>query len=195
MIVIEEIKYFIDAHFIPGIGWELIEDVVIDHRKLSKEERTKFKEEILYIKNLLDQNQFEIVKKIIVNNDLEGTKLSDIEHMQRFVNEILPIIEKFELKKEISYIPLESLKYMFETIIIPTKTSLSYPFLAIDIQREGDTFIQHFKQDLEYVEQAFKKNDKSKIEEILKISHEKGVYIFDSEYRDSFIQEVMKSLS
>ena len=50
MIVIEEIKYFIDAHFIPGIGWELIEDVVIDHRKLSKEERTKFKEEILYIK-------------------------------------------------------------------------------------------------------------------------------------------------
>ncbi|UPW85120.1 hypothetical protein [Lysinibacillus sp. Ag94] len=38
MIDIEEIKYFIDAHFIPGIGWELIEDVVIDHRKLSKEE-------------------------------------------------------------------------------------------------------------------------------------------------------------
>ncbi|MGE7999716.1 hypothetical protein ACQKOF_13750 [Lysinibacillus sp. NPDC093190] len=195
MIVIEEIKYFIDAHFFQGIGWDLIEDAVIDHRKISKEERIKFKEEILYIKNLLDQNQFKTVKKIIVNNDLEGTKLTDIEDMQRFVNEILPLIEKFELKKEISYIPLESLKYMIETIIIPTKTSLSYPFFAIDIQREGDTFIQHFKQDLEYVEQAFKENDKSKIEEILQISQEKGVYIFESEYRNSFIQEVMENLS
>ena len=38
-----------------------------------------------------------------MNNDLEGTKLSDIEHMQRFVNEILPIIEKFELKRNFLY--------------------------------------------------------------------------------------------
>ncbi|KMY32406.1 hypothetical protein ACZ11_09775 [Lysinibacillus xylanilyticus] len=195
MIVIEEIKYFIEAYFYQGIGWDLIEDAVIDHRSISKEERTKFKEEILYIKNLLDQNQFEIVNKIIVSNDFEGTKVSAIEGMQRFVNAILPLIEKFELKKEISYIPLKSLKYMIETIIIPTDTSLSYPFFSSYIQKEGDTFIQHFKQDLEYVEQAFKENDKSKIEEILQISHEKGVYIFDSEYRDSFIQEVMESLS
>ncbi|MFE3576855.1 hypothetical protein [Lysinibacillus sp. NPDC059133] len=195
MIVIEEIKYFIEAYFYQGIGWDLIEDAVIDHRSISKEERTKFKEEILYIKNLLDQNQFEIVNKIIVSNDLEGTKVSAIEGMQRFVNAILPLIEKFEFKKEISYIPLKSLKYMIETIIIPTDTSLSYPFFSAFIQKEGDTFIQHFKQDLEYVEQAFKENDTSKIEEILQISHEKGVYIFDSEYRDSFIQEVMESLS
>lgn len=195
MIVIEEIKYFIEAYFYQGIGWDLIEDAVIDHRSISKEERTKFKEEILYIKNLLDQNQFEIVNKIIESNDLEGTKVSAIEGMQRFVNAILPLIEKFELKKEISYIPLKSLKYMIETIIIPTDTSLSFPFFSSYTQKEGDTFIQHFKQDLEYVEQAFKENDKSKIEEILQISHEKGVYIFDSEYRDSFIQKVMECLS
>ncbi len=32
MIVIEEIKYFIEAYFYQGIGWDLIEDAVIDHR-------------------------------------------------------------------------------------------------------------------------------------------------------------------
>lgn len=195
MVELEEIKYFLDAHFFSGIGWELIEDAVIDHRKLSKEERTKFKEEILYVKNLLDQNQFDIVEQIMVKNDLEDTKLFDIDKMQRFVNEILPLIEKFEFKKEISYIPLKSLKYMFDTLIIPTKTSLSFEFFANEIQREGDTFIQHFLQDLQFVENAFKENNESTIQELIQLSNDSGVYILESEYRDSFIQEVKESLS
>lgn len=192
---LDETKYFLQAHFYPMIEWEQLEDAVIDYRKVSRKERLKFKDEILYLKQLLAQKQYDKIQDIINVNDLEYTQVCDVKEIQKLVNEILPIIEKYEYKEDISYVPLKALNYTLDTIIIPTKTFLSFDFIAIDIQREGDTFIQHFKQDLKYVEQAFKENDKSKIEEILQISHEKGVYIFESEYRNSFIQEVMENLS
>lgn len=125
---------------------------------------------------------------------MEYTQVFDVKAIQRLVNEILPIIEKYEYKEDISYVPLKALTYTFDTIIIPTKMFLSFDLIASDIQREGDTFIQHFKQDLQY-EKAFKESDETKIGEILQISNKKGVSIFESEYRDSFIQEVMEKLS
>ncbi|MGE7953893.1 hypothetical protein [Lysinibacillus xylanilyticus] len=192
---LDETKYFLQAHFYPLIEWEQLEDAVIDHRKVSREERLKFKEEILYLKQLLNQKQYEKIQNIININDLESTQVYDVKEIQKLVNEILPLIEKYEYKEDISYIPLKALTYTFDTIIIPTKTFLSFDFITIDIQREGDTFIQHFKQDLQYIEKAFKENDETKIEEILQISNKKGVSIFESEYRDSFIQEVMEKLS
>ncbi|MFJ8088921.1 hypothetical protein ACIQ7N_12025 [Lysinibacillus sp. NPDC095746] len=53
--------------------------------------------------------------------------------MQKFIDEILPIIEKYEYKKGIPYNPFKALNYSFDTIIIPTKTILSFDFIAIDI--------------------------------------------------------------
>ncbi|MET4562710.1 hypothetical protein ABIA69_003901 [Lysinibacillus parviboronicapiens] len=192
---LDETKYFLQAHFYPLIEWEQLEDAVIDHRKLSRKERLKFKEEILYLKQLLAQKQYDKIQDIINVNELEYTQVCDVKEIQRLVNEVLPIIEKYEYKEDISYVPLKALNYIFDTIIIPTKTFLSFDFIAIDIQREGDTFIQHFKQDLQYIEKAFKESDETKIGKILQISNKKGVSIFESEYRDSFIQEVMEKLS
>lgn len=192
---LDETKYFLHAHFYPLIEWEQLEDAVIDHRKLSRKERLKFKEEILYLKQLLAQKQYDKIQDIINVNDLEYTQVCDVKEIQRLVNEVLPIIEKYEYKEDISYVPLKALNYMFDTIIIPTKTFLSFDFIAIDIQREGDTFIQHFKQDLQYIEKAFKESDETKIGKILQISNKKGVSIFESEFRDSFIQEIMGKLS
>ncbi len=192
---LDETKYFLQVYFAPQVEWEQLEDAVIDHRKLSRKERLKFKEEILYLKQLLNQNQYDKIQDIININDLEYTQVFDVKAIQRLVNEILPIIEKYEYKEDITYVPLKALTYTFDTIIIPTKIFLSFDFIASDIQREGDTFIQHFKQDLQYIEKAFKESDETKIGEILQISNKKGVSIFESEYRDSFIQEVMEKLS
>lgn len=187
----DETKYFLQAHFYPMIEWEQLEDAVIDYRKVSRKDRFKFKEEILYFKQLLAQKQYDKIQDIINVYDLEYT----LDEIQRLVNEILPIIEKYEYKEDISYVPMKALNYTLDTIIIPTHTFLSFDFIAIDIQREGDTFIQHFKQDLQYVEKTFRENDETKKKELLKIANDTGVYILESEYRDSFIQEMFKKLS
>ncbi|QPQ31097.1 hypothetical protein [Lysinibacillus sp. JNUCC 51] len=190
-----ETKYFLQAHFYPMIEWEQLEDAVIDFRKVSRKDRFKFKEEILYFKQLLAQKQYDKIQDIINVYELEYTQVCDVDEIQRLVNEILPIIEKYEYKEDISYVPMKALYYIFDTIFIPTKTFLSFDFIAIDIQREGDTFIQHFKQDLQYVEKTFSENDETKKKELLKIANDKGVYILESEYRDSFIQEMFEGLS
>lgn len=195
MIELKEIKYFAQAHFFQSFGWDMLEEAVIDHRRVSREERAKFKEEVLYVKKLLDENQLKKVEQLIAKTDLEYTKLFRIDGMQSFVNEVLPLIEKFEFKSDVPYKPLESLKYVLDTIILPTKTSLSFEFIAIDIQKEGDTFIQHFLQDLQYVEKAFQEENELIIQEILQISNDSGVYIFESEDKSSFIEEVKESLS
>ncbi|MGE8001272.1 hypothetical protein ACQKOF_22020 [Lysinibacillus sp. NPDC093190] len=192
---LDETKYFLQVYFAPQVEWEQLEDAVIDHRKLSRKERLKFKEEILYLKQLLNQNQYDKIQDIINIKYLEYTQVFDVRAIQRLVNEILPIIEKYEYKKDISYVPLKALTYTFDTIIIPTNMFLSFDLIAIDIQREGDTFIQHFKQDLQYVEKTFSENDETKKKELLKIANDKGVYILESEYRDSFIQEMFEKLS
>lgn len=191
----DETKYFLQAHFYPMIEWEQLEDAVIDFRKVSRKDRFKFKEEILYFKQLLAQKQYDKIQDIINVYELEYTQVCDVDEIQRLVNEILPIIEKYEYKEDISYVPMKALYYIFDTIFIPTKTFLSFDFIAIDIQREGDTFIQHFKQDLQYVEKTFSENDETKKKELLKIANDKGVYILESEYRDSFIQEMFEGLS
>lgn len=191
----DETTYFLRAHFYPSIEWEQLEDAVIDYRKLSRKERLKFKEEILYLKQLLAHKQYDKIQDIIKVNDLEYTQVCDVDEIQRLVNDILPIIEKYEYKEDISYVPLKALNYTFDTIIIPPKTFLSFDDFAIDIQREGDTFIQHFKQDLQFVEKTFNENDETKKKELLKIANDKGVYILESEYRDSFIQEMFEGLS
>ncbi|MGE7675462.1 hypothetical protein ACQKMV_18060 [Lysinibacillus sp. NPDC094403] len=191
----EELKYFLGPHFGPEIGWELIEYAVIDHRQLSKKERSKFKEELLHMKKLLEQNQYDKIQQIIEKNDLEDTKLCNIEKIQRFIDEVLPIIEKYEYKKGIPYVPFKALNYLFDKIIIPAKTFLSFDFIAIDIKREGDTFIHHILQDLQYVEKAFMEQDEAKIQKLQQLSKEKGVTIFESQYRDEFIQVVTNELS
>ncbi|MFJ3388748.1 MULTISPECIES: hypothetical protein [unclassified Lysinibacillus] len=191
----EELKYFLGPHFGPEIDWELIEYAVIDHRQLSKKERSNFKKELLYMKQLLEQNQYDKIQQIIKKNNLEETKLYDIDKMQKFIDEILPIIEKYEYKKGIPYVPFKALNYLFDTIIIPTKTLLSFDFIAIDIKREGDTFIHHILQDLKYVEKAFMEKDEAKIQKLLQLSREKGVNILESQYRDEFIQVVTTELS
>jgi len=191
----EELKYFLGPHFGPEIDWELIEYAVIDHRQLSKKVRSKFKEELLYMKQLLEQNQYEKIQQIIERHDLEDTKLYDIETIQRFIDEVLPIIEKYEYKKGIPYVPFKAINYLFDKIIIPAKTFLSFDFIAIDIKREGDTFIHHILQDLQYVEKAFMEQDEAKIQKLLQLSKKKGVTIFDSQYRDEFIQVVTNELS
>ncbi|QPQ30398.1 hypothetical protein [Lysinibacillus sp. JNUCC 51] len=191
----EELKYFLGPHFGPEIDWELIEYAVIDHRQLSKKVRSKFKEELLYMKQLLEQNQYEKIQQIIKKHDFEDTKLYDIEKIQRFIDEVLPIIEKYEYKKGIPYVPFKALYYLFDKIIIPAKTFLSFDFIAIDIKREGDTFIHHILQDLQYVEKAFMEQDEAKIQKLQQLSKEKGVTIFDSQYRDDFIQVVTNELS
>ncbi|MFJ7185149.1 hypothetical protein [Lysinibacillus xylanilyticus] len=191
----EELKYFLGPHFGPEIDWELIEYAVIDHRQLSKKARSKFKEELLYMKQLLEQNQYEKIQQIIKKHDFEDTKLYDIEKIQRFIDEVLPIIEKYEYKKGIPYVPFKALNYLFDKIIIPAKTFLSFDFIAIDIKREGDTFIYHILQDLQYVKKAFMEQDEAKIQKLQQLSKEKGVTIFDSQYRDDFIQVVTNELS
>jgi len=191
----KELKYFLGPHFGPGIGWELIEHAVIDHRKLSREERSKFKEELLHIKQLLEQNQYDKIQQIIDKNDLENTKLYDIKKIQRFIDEILPIIEKYEYKEDIPYVPFKALNYLFDTVIIPTKTLLSFDFIVIDIKREGDTFIHHILQDLQYVKKVFMEKDEIKIQKLLQLAREREVYILDSQYRDEFIQVVTNELS
>jgi len=191
----DETKFFLQAHFYPMIEWEQLEDAVIDYRKVSRKDRFKFKEEILYFKQLLAQKQYDKIQDIINVYDLEYTQVCDVDEIQRLVNEILPIIEKYEYKEDISYVPLKALNYTFDTIIIPPKTFLSFDDFAIDIQREGDTFIQHFKQDLQYVEKTFSENDETKKKELLKIANDKGVYILESEWRNSFIQEMFEGLS
>lgn len=191
----EELKYFLGPHFGPEIGWELIEYAVIDHRQLSKKERSKFKEELLYMKKLLEQNQYDKIQQIIEKNDLEDTKLCNIEKIQRFIDEVLPIIEKYEYKKGIPYVPFKALNYLFDTIIIPTKTFLSFDFIAIYIKKEGDTFIHHILQDLQYVKKAFVEKDEAKIQKLRKLSKEKGVNILETQYRDEFIQVVTNELS
>ncbi len=191
----EELKYFLGPHFGPEIDWELIEYAVIDHRQLSKKVRSKFKEELLYMKQLLEQNQYEKIQQIIERHDLEDTKLYDIETIQRFIDEVLPIIEKYEYKKGIPYVPFKAINYLFDKIIIPAKTFLSFDFIAIDIKKEGDTFIHHILQDLQYVEKAFMEQDEAKIQKLQQLSKEKGVTIFESQYRDDFIQVVTNELS
>ncbi|MFF2175673.1 hypothetical protein ACFVT8_04280 [Lysinibacillus sp. NPDC058147] len=191
----EELKYFLGPHFGPEIDWKLIEYAVIDHRQLSKKVRSKFKEELLYMKQLLEQNQYDKLQHIIEKHDLEDTKLYDIETIQRFIDEVLPIIEKYEYKKGIPYVPFKALNYLFDKIIIPTKTLLSFDFIAIDIKREGDTFIHHILQDLQYVEKAFMEQDDAKIQYVLQLSSKKGVNFLESQYRDEFIQVVTNELS
>lgn len=191
----EELKYFLGPYFGPEIDWELIEYAVIDHRQLSKKVRSKFKEELLYMKQLLEQNQYDKLQQIIEKHDLEDTKLYDIEKIQRFIDEVLPILEKYEYKKGIPYVPFKALNYLFDKIIIPTKTLLSFDFIAIDIKREGDTFIHHILQDLQYVEKAYMEQDEAKIHKLQQLSKEKGITIFESQYRDEFIQVVTNELS
>lgn len=191
----EELKYFLGPHFGPEIDWELIEYAVIDHRQLSKKVRSKFKEELLYMKQLLEQNQYDKLQHIIEKHDLEDTKLYDIETIQRFIDEVLPIIEKYEYKKGIPYVPFKALNYLFDKILIPTKTLLSFDFIAIDIKREGDTFIHHILQDLQYVERAFIEQDEAKIQYVLQLSSKKGVNFLESQYRDEFIQVVTNELT
>lgn len=191
----EELKYFLGPHFGPEIDWELIEYAVIDHRQLSKKVRSKFKEELLYMKQLLEQNQYDKLQHIIEKHDLEDTKLYDIETIQRFIDEVLPIIEKYEYKKGIPYVPFKALNYLFDKILIPTKTLLSFDFIAIDIKREGDTFIHHILQDLQYVERAFMEQDEAKIQYVLQLSSKKGVNFLESQYRDEFIQVVTNELT
>jgi hypothetical protein len=191
----EELKYFLGPHFGPEIDWELIEYAVIDHRQLSKKERANFKKELLYMKQLLEQNQYDKIQQIIKKNNLEETKLYDIEKIKKFIDKVLPIIEKYEYKKGIPYVPFKALNYLIDTIIIPTKTLLSFDFIAIDIKREGDTFIHHILQDLKYVEKAFKENDETKIQKLLQLSKEKGVNILESQHRDEFIQVITNELS
>ncbi|MGE7913692.1 hypothetical protein [Lysinibacillus xylanilyticus] len=192
---LKELKYFLGPYFGSEIGWELIEYAVINHRKLSREERSKFKEELLYIQQLLEQNQYDKIQQIIEKNDFENTKLYDIDKIQRFIDEILPIIEKYEFKEEIPYVPFKALNYLFDTINIPAKAFLSFDFIAIDIKREGDTFIHHILQDLQYVKKVFIEKDETKIEKLLQLAREKGVYILDPQYRDEFIQVVTNELS
>lgn len=191
----EELKYFLGPHFGPEIDWEQIEYAVIDHRQLSKKVRSKFKEELLYMKHLLEQNQYEKIQQIIEKYDLKDTKLNDIEKIQRFIDVVLPIIEKYEYKKGIPYVPFKALNYLFDKIIIPAKTFLSFDFIAVDIKREGDTFIHHILQDLQYVEMAFMEQDEAKIQKLQQLSKEKGVTIFESQFRDEFIQVVTNELS
>jgi len=68
-------------------------------------------------------------------------------------------------------------------------------FRAYDIKRQGDTFIHHILQDLQYVKKVFIEKDETKIEKLLQLAREKGVYILDSQYRDEFIQVVTNELS
>lgn len=191
----EELKYFLEPHFGLKIGWELIEYAVIEHRQLSKKERSKFKKELLYMKELLEQKQYEKIKQIIKKNNLEDTKLYNIDKIQKFIDKILPIIEKYEYKKGIPYVPFKALNYLFDTIITPPKTKLSFDFIAIDIKREGDTFIHHILQDLKYVEKAFTEKDEANIQKLLQLSREKRITIFESQDRDKFIEVVTNELS
>lgn len=59
----DETKYFLQAHFYPMM--EQLEDAVIDYRKVSRKDRFKFKEEILYLKQLLVQKQYVKIQDII----------------------------------------------------------------------------------------------------------------------------------
>ncbi|MBG9456469.1 hypothetical protein ABE61_21255 [Lysinibacillus sphaericus] len=190
----EELKYFLEPHFGLKIRWELIEYAVIEHRQLSKKERVKFKKELLYMKELLEQKQYEKIQQIIKKNNLENTKLYNIDKIQKFIDKVLPIIEKYEYKKGIPYVPFKALNYLFDTIITP-KTKLSFNFIAIDIKREGDTFIHHILQDLKYVEKAFIEKDEANIQKVLQLSRDKGITIFESQDRDKFIEVVTNELS
>lgn len=189
---LEMIYYFASAEFIPGYSWGELEAVYIDFRKNSSEDRLQFKEELLYLKKLLEENKHAQIEQWL-KKEMYSTDLDKIELIQKFIEIMLPIIEKYEYNPEIPYVPLQAFKYMLATYITPKNNIIA--FNVWEVQHEGDTYISHLMKDVDYIEEAFKQSDASKIGEILKIANNLGVYVLESQYRDEFIQLLKERVS
>jgi len=183
---LEQTYYFSNAEFVPGRSWEELEEVYIYYRRLESKDRLQFKEELLYLNKLFQENKHKQIEQWVAE-EMYATRLHEIELVQEFIEIMLPIIEKYEYKPEIPYVPLKAFKYMLATYITP-KINIWMEFDVWEVQQEGDTYIVHLLKDIDYIEKAFEQNDTLKIEEILKISKDEGVYVLESEYRDEFIQ-------
>lgn len=184
---LERIYYFAEAEFIPGHSWDELEAVYIRSRKSSHEDRLRFKEELLYIKKLLEENQHDQIGKWL-KEEMASTRLNRIELIEEFVYIMLPFIEKYEYKPEIAYVPLQAFQYMLETYIT-SDMDVTY-FNVWEVQEEGDTFIAHFLKDIDYIESIFKQNNTAQIEKVLQISKNTGLYVLESEHRGEFLQFV-----
>lgn len=182
---LERIYYFASAEFVQAYSWDELEAVYINFRNNSSEDRLQFKEELLHLKKLLEENKHEQIEQWL-EREMYSTDLDKIELIQEFIEIMLPIIEKYEYSPEISYVPLKAFKYMLATYITPKNNIIA--FNVWKVQQEGDTYIAHLMKDVDYIEKAFEQNDASKIGEILKISNDEGVYVLESQYRDEFIQ-------
>lgn len=184
---LEMIHYFAEAEFIPGHSWDELEAVYIRSRKINSNERLQFKEELLHIKKLLEDNQHDQIEKWL-KEEMASTRLNRIELIEKFVQTMLPLIEKYEYKTEIAYVPLQAFQYMLETYIT-SDMDVTY-FNVWEVHEEGDTFIAHFLKDIDYIESIFKQNDTAQIEKVLQISKNTGVYVLESEHRGEFLQFV-----
>ena len=189
---LEMTYYFAEAEFVPGYSWAELEAVYVQFRQNYYEDRLQFKNELLYLKKkLAENNQSEVIR--LLEEEMSSTRLNNIEIIQEFIDIMLPIIEKYDYNHEIIYEPLKAFKYMLDTYIIPEVNVTS--FNVRHLQHEGDTYIAHLLKDLDYIEQAFTFNEISKIQHILETLRNSGVYILESPYGNEFIQFIKEEVS
>lgn len=189
---LEMTYYFAETEFVPGYSWAELETIYVQFRENNYKYRLQFKNELLYLKKLLAENNHSDLIHLL-EEELSATRLDTIEKIKKFINIMLPIIEKYDYNHEIIYEPLKAFKYMLDTYIIPEVNVTS--FNVRHLQHEGDTYIAHLLKDLDYIEQAFTFNEISKIQQILEISRNSGVYILESPYGNEFIQFIKEEVS
>lgn len=184
---LELLEYFSIAYMTPGTELEEIEEIYKQFRRLTFDERQAFKQEILYVEQLLQTNNNAEITRIC-ETYLSDSLLTVPLNLAKFISLILPIIEKYEYNPKRKYIELSALEYVLHTYLLPN--TLWIQFIYEDIQREDDTFIAHLKKDIALVEQAFTKQDAILLEKITKLSDSAGMYILLTNERDEFIENL-----
>jgi len=187
---LEKIHYFAECYFFSGMLWSEFDELYKEFRRSPIEFRHQFKNEVLYVNQLFNEKNFETIDLVIKESNLSDTRIHNIEFLHRFVNVILPLIEKYDYKPEIIYEPFKVFQYMLENYIIPSD---GFPYIfESELQEEGDTYVSHLLKDVEAIQELFTKNDRSKIEHI---SSSSGVYILNTANGERFLKHLKDNLS
>lgn len=188
---LELLEYFSLAYMVPGTNMEEVEEVYKQFRRLTFEERQAFKQEVLYVKELLDTNNHQEIKRVC-EAYLSDSSLTHPPNLVMFISLIIPIIEKYEYDSTRGYKQLEVFEYVLHTYFLSNVTWDQ--FIYEDIQREDDTLLAHLKKDIELIEEAFDKQDTALLNELTQISEAAGMYILRTEHRETFL-DYLKAIS